>query len=64
MHCKACDILLSDREANRKFSNHKEIADPEQRYIMLCDHCIEDTDLLIVENPLDNDDVVIFDEEG
>lgn len=51
MRCRACNVILTDREASRKFSNHAAIANPEERYIDLCDHCLVDTDLTYVENP-------------
>lgn len=34
MKCQACDVILSDREATRKFIDSKE-------YIELCDHCFD-----------------------
>jgi hypothetical protein len=49
MRCLACDCRLSDREANRKYTNYQEIKNPEARYIMLCDDCILDTDLNYIE---------------
>lgn len=51
MRCLSCNCNLSDREANRKYDNHAEIANPEARYIGLCDDCILDTDLTFIENP-------------
>lgn len=51
MRCLSCNCNLSDREANRKYDNHAEIANPESRYIGLCDDCILDTDLTFIENP-------------
>ena len=55
MRCRACNVILSDREASRKFTNHADIANPEARYIDLCDHCMKDTDLTFVENPFTDD---------
>lgn len=52
MHCLACDCLMSDREASRKYSSWREIKNPEERYIGLCDGCIQDTDLIPLDNPL------------
>lgn len=46
IRCLACDENLSDREANRKYVNWRDISNSEQRYIGLCDCCIRDTDLL------------------
>jgi hypothetical protein len=50
MRCLACNALLTDREASRKYTNHATIANPEERYIDLCDHCLVDTDLNYIEN--------------
>lgn len=57
MRCLACDCRLSDREANRKYANYQEIKNPESRYIMLCDDCIQDTDLNFVETQLDGEEL-------
>lgn len=46
MRCLACDCALSDREANRKYLNFREIPNPEDRYIGLCDGCLQETDLI------------------
>ncbi len=61
MRCLSCNKNLSDREANRKYANHIEIKNPEEKYIGLCDHCLVDTDISI-EDRLDLDDTD-FDEE-
>lgn len=45
MRCLSCDEGLSDREANRKYINYREIKNPEERYIGLCDSCLRETDL-------------------
>ncbi len=56
MRCLSCNANLSDREANRKYENADTIANPESRYIGLCDDCMLDTNLFFVENPnLSND---------
>lgn len=58
MRCLSCNCNLSDREANRKYDDWEQIKNPESRYIMLCDDCILDTDLLYEEDPnLSNDDL-------
>lgn len=56
MRCLACNCAMSDREASRKYVNYQELPEGEARYIGLCDHCIQDTDLVFVENPLANTD--------
>lgn len=50
MRCLACNALLTDREASRKYTSHATIVNPEARYIDLCDHCLVDTDLNYIEN--------------
>jgi hypothetical protein len=45
MRCLACNCALSDKEANRKFKNHEEIKNPEQKYIDLCDGCLYGAEL-------------------
>jgi hypothetical protein len=40
MRCLACNVELTDEEANRKFENHEEIKAPEDKYIGLCNHCM------------------------
>ena len=62
MHCLACDTMLSDMEANRKYSSWREIKNPEERYIGLCNDCINTTDLKVIASP--NGEEVIFDEDG
>ena len=49
MRCLACNKELSDKEANKKYSNHEEIKNPEDKYIGLCAHCLrsDDSDGLI-----------------
>lgn len=47
MHCQACDVLISDREASRKSPVTKEFYD-------LCDGCFETIkdQVQVSENPL------------
>lgn len=52
MRCRSCDCSMSDRETNRKYSSWREIKNPEDRYIGLCDGCISDTGLVVVDDPL------------
>lgn len=42
MHCLACNVILDDKEQLRKYKNHQTILNPEDRYINLCTHCIQD----------------------
>lgn len=44
MRCLACNAELTDNEANKKYSNHEEIKNPEDKYIGLCSHCLRDDD--------------------
>ena len=39
MKCLSCDVVLTDVEQKRKYSNHVEIYNPEDRYIGLCNKC-------------------------
>lgn len=39
MRCRACNELLKDKEANRKYVDWRDIPNPEERYIGLCDPC-------------------------
>lgn len=44
MHCLACDCLLSDFEATRKYENGE--------FIDLCNHCLHESDfenIVIIE---------------
>jgi len=57
MHCLACDRLLTDKEASRKFINHEDIKNPEEKYIGLCSRCSIDDDELnheLLEEEVDN----------
>jgi hypothetical protein len=56
VRCLSCNGNLTDREASRKFDNWRDISNPEQRYIMLCDKCIPETGLEGVINPLASDE--------
>lgn len=40
MRCLACNKELSDKEASKKYKNHLEIKNPEERYIGLCSGCL------------------------
>lgn len=40
MHCLACNVLLTEAESLRKYANHEEIKNPEDKYILLCDKCL------------------------
>lgn len=55
MRCLACNNNLSDKEGNRKFMNWKEIKNPEERYIGLCNGCLVDTDIVTADGPIDVD---------
>jgi hypothetical protein len=44
MRCLACNVELTDKEANKKYLNHEEIKNPEDKYIGLCSHCLCDSD--------------------
>lgn len=50
MRCLACNAELSDKEANKKYANHEEIKNPEDKYIGLCSRCLSDA-----ESDLDTD---------
>lgn len=63
MHCLACNAILTDREASRKYENFASIKNPEDQYINLCTHCLKTTDLTFSENPNANDEEV-FEEEA
>lgn len=51
MRCEACNKNLTDREASTKYLNWREIANPEDRYIGLCDGCMKDTGLSGLQDP-------------
>lgn len=44
MRCLACNVELSDHEAKRKFANHEQISNPEDKYLCLCNNCLSDDD--------------------
>jgi len=52
MHCRACDCELTDEEAVRKYDNWKEIENPEERYIDLCNRCIGKSDLAVYDSDM------------
>jgi len=56
MKCLACDAFLTDLESSRKYTNWREMPEGEDRYIMLCNKCIIDTDLTYTENSTANDE--------
>lgn len=64
MRCLACDSNLSDREANRKYVNWREIKNTEQRYIGLCDDCICETDLNYPDSDVINNETIGDDDAG
>ena len=39
MKCLSCDVILTDKEQIRKYGNHEEIKNPEDKYIGLCTSC-------------------------
>lgn len=51
MRCLSCNCALTDKEASRKFHNHEEIKNPEDKYLNLCDGCLYTAEL-------DEDDLV------
>ena len=50
MRCRSCNEAMSDRETNRKYVNWREITNTEERYISLCDGCLQDSDLFYMGN--------------
>lgn len=53
MKCLSCDAVMNDKEANRKYLNHEEIKNPEEKYIGLCDRCLSDSDLVYYKEDAD-----------
>lgn len=45
MRCLACNVELNEFEQRRKFKNHAEIQNPEDKFIGLCDGCFFSGDL-------------------
>jgi hypothetical protein len=45
MRCLACNSALNDKDASRKFKNHEEIKNPEDKYIGLCTPCLGGAEL-------------------
>lgn len=41
MRCLACDKNLTDREASIKFADWKDIPNPEDRFVQLCEDDIQ-----------------------
>lgn len=64
MRCLSCDVALSDKEANRKYVNWKEISNTEERYIGLCDNCLQESDLFYMDTDGLQDMEFDFREEG
>lgn len=58
MRCKACNKNLTDREASTKWSNWREIENPEERYIMLCDRDLAEAGLIGIQNQVASDEEV------
>ena len=48
--CLSCNRILSSRESTRKYRNYEQIANPEHRYIGLCNSCYRDVEIDSVEN--------------
>lgn len=63
MRCLACDVVLTEREATRKYEDAERISNPEEQYIGLCTHCIQDTGLTYTENPNAPEAKSIYEEE-
>lgn len=63
MRCLACNVVMTEREASRKYENAEEIANPEERFIGLCSHCIKDTGLTYSENTSAKDTKSIYEED-
>jgi hypothetical protein len=40
MRCLACNVILNKEEQQRKYTNHEDIKNPEDRYLGLCDCCL------------------------
>lgn len=53
--CLACDAKLNEFEMRRKYKNYKEIENPEERYVGLCDVCffggeLDELDIIDIPN--------------
>lgn len=53
MRCKACDVILSDFEATRKYAGTNEYCD-------LCNDCLGKSDVLEVLTVVERDDLNSF----
>jgi hypothetical protein len=40
MRCLSCNVILDDKEQVRKYKNHEEIPNPEDKYLGLCNRCL------------------------
>ena len=61
MYCFSCQARLSDKESSRKFKNHEQIKNPEEKYLNLCNRCISDSDLeedVLSHEGMDSSDIV------
>jgi hypothetical protein len=45
VRCLACNVELNAFEQRRKYKHHEQIANPEDKYIGLCDRCFYQGDL-------------------
>lgn len=61
MRCLACNKELTDKEASRKYENHEDIKNPEEKFIGLCSKCSYDTDYddVLLSHELLDEDVFI-----
>ena len=64
MRCRACNEAMSDRETNRKYVNWKEIENTEERYISLCDSCLQESDLFYMDTDTLDDTELDTREDG
>jgi formate-dependent nitrite reductase cytochrome c552 subunit len=68
VRCVSCNKNLTDREASRKYTDWREIQNPEDRFLCLCSKCTADSEIDYVENPFVSDkevqDEVEVQEEG
>ena len=60
MKCLACDVVLTDKEQERKYSNHEEIKNPEMKYIGLCNRCF--TNAMFDDEVLEYHETSVFEE--
>jgi len=45
MRCLCCNRAMTVAEANRKYANHEDIQNPEDKYIGLCNVCFSGSEL-------------------